>query len=312
MGKLNDKLLALRDRTRHDSSQRLFESFEGYLQGECRLSPHTVEAYTRDLRRFHQWLGSRAVSALTIADLSDYAAWLDTSGLAPASLARNIVALRMFFRYLQIEGVITENLAELLGSRKLWERIPSVLPPHQVDQFLHAPSKGDPLYRRDRAILEVMYATGARASETAKAKLEDLHLAQKHLLVHGKGSRQRIVPIGQNAIDALRDYLEQTRPKLIQRRPDSPWVFVSRTGRGIRREAIWELVKKYALLAGASPDLSPHSLRHSFATHMLAGGADLRQVQELLGHASIATTQIYTHVDPTRLRQIHQRFHPRA
>ena len=312
MGKLNDKLMSLRDRTRSASSKRLFESFEGYLQGECRLSPLTVEAYTRDLKRFHDWLGNRVVSALTISDLADYAAWLDGLGLAPASLARNIVALRMFFRYLQVEGVLTENLAELLGSRKLWERIPSVLPPHQVDQFLAAPRLGEPLHLRDRAILEVMYATGARASETAKARMEDLHLAQRHLLVHGKGSRQRIVPMGQRAIQALSEYLEKLRPKLIRRHSDSPWIFVSRTGRGIRREAIWELVKKYAMIAGASPDISPHSLRHSFATHLLAGGADLRQVQELLGHASIATTQIYTHVDPTRLRQIHQKFHPRA
>lgn len=312
MGRLNDKLLSLKSRTRDASSQRLFESFESYLQGECRLSPHTVEAYGRDLKRFHQWLGPRSVPSLTIGELSDYAAWLDEQGLAPASLARNIVALRMFFRYLQVEGVLTENLAELLGSRKLWERIPSVLAPHLVDQFLAAPRRGDPLWLRDRAILEVMYATGARASETAKAKLEDLHLPQGHLLVHGKGSRQRIVPIAEVAIDALKAYLDQLRPRLIKNRSDVPWVFVSRSGKGIRREAIWELVKKYALIAGAPPDISPHSLRHSFATHMLAGGADLRQVQELLGHSSIATTQIYTHVDMTRLRQVHKKFHPRA
>ena len=314
MGRLEGKLQALRTRTKIDASQRLFESFEAYLQGECRLSPHTVAAYGRDLRRFHEWLGARSVPALTIRDLGDYVAWLANESLAPASLARHLVSLRMFFRYLQLEAVLVDNLAESLGSQKLWDRIPSVLSPETVDRFLAAPRPSQSLFLRDRALLETMYATGCRASETAGLRIMDLHLDEKHLRVHGKGSRERVVPIGVQAIDALRRYLTDLRPQLVQRRggETNPWVFVSRTGKPLRREAIWELVKKYAMLAGAPPEVSPHTLRHSFATHLLAGGADLRRVQEMLGHASIATTQIYTHVDMTRLKQVHRQFHPRA
>jgi len=314
MGRLEGKLQALRSRTKHDASQRLFESFEAYLQGECRLSPHTVAAYSRDLRRFHEWLGSRSVTALTIRDLGDYVAWLDGQTLAPASLARHIVSLRMFFRYLQLEGILVDNLAESLGSQKLWDRIPTVLSPEMVDRFLAAPRPSHPLHVRDRALLETMYATGCRASETAGLRLVDLHLDERHLRVRGKGQRERIVPVGTRAIDALREYLAKLRPVLIghQEEASNPRVFVSRTGKPLRREAIWELVKKYALIAGAPAEVSPHTLRHSFATHLLAGGADLRRVQEMLGHASIATTQIYTHVDMTRLKQVHRKFHPRA
>lgn len=314
MGRLEGKLQALRARTKIDASQRLFESFEAYLQGECRLSPHTVAAYGRDLRRFHEWLGARSVPALTIRDLGDYVVWLANESLAPASLARHLVSLRMFFRYLQLEGILVDNLAESLGSQKLWDRIPSVLSPEIVDRFLAAPRPSQSLFLRDRALLETMYATGCRASETAGLRIMNLHLDEQHLRVHGKGSRERVVPIGVRAIDALRRYLTDLRPQLVQRRggETNPWVFVSRTGKPLRREAIWELVKKYAMLAGAPPEVSPHTLRHSFATHLLAGGADLRRVQEMLGHASIATTQIYTHVDMTRLKQVHRQFHPRA
>lgn len=312
LGRLDDRLQSLRNRTKVDASRRLFESFEAYLQGECRHSPHTVQAYLRDLRRFDEWLAGRSVSELTIRDLGDYAAWLGQASLAPATLARHVVSLRMFFRYLQLEGIVVDNLAELLGSRKLWERIPSVLSPKTVDAFLAAPDPAHPLYLRDRALLEMMYATGCRASETSGARLEDLHLEQRHLRVLGKGGKQRLVPIAAASARAIDDYVRRLRPKLVARRDDVPWVFVSRTGRQLRREAIWELVKKYALVAGAPSDVSPHTLRHSFATHLLAGGADLRRVQEMLGHASIATTQIYTHVDATRLQRVHRDFHPRA
>ncbi len=295
------------------SASRWIESFTNYLRSECHLAENTVAAYRRDMRRFSEWLQGRSLNGLKIGDLSDYAAWLHGQALAPASVARHIVALRMFYKYLQLEGVVSENIAELLGSQKLWERIPEVLTPKQVDALLTAPARDAPLFYRDRALLEMMYATGCRASEVAHLRLRDVHLAERTCKCHGKGSKERIVPLGQAAIRALNDYLQRLRPELARRCAELPeWLFLSRSGRPLRREAIWELVTKYARISGAPAGISPHCLRHSFATHLLAGGADLRQVQELLGHSSIATTQIYTHVEQSRLKKVHQQFHPRA
>ena len=294
-------------------TDRWYESFVEYLRSECHLADNTVQAYSRDIRRFQTWLNGRSVASLAIADLSDYVAWLGRFQLAPASVARSIVALRMFFRYLQLEGVLLENKAELLGSQKLWQRIPEVIGPRQIEQFLNAPRRDEPFYWRDRALLEVLYATGCRASEVSHLRLRDLKLRERFCKCHGKGNKQRMAPLGDAAIQAIQAYLEQLRPRLAALRPDqTDWLFLSRGGRRLRREAIWELVKKYAAIAGISPRVSPHTLRHSFATHLLAGGADLRQVQEMLGHSSIATTQIYTHVDQSRLKKVHQQFHPRA
>lgn len=313
MVKLRDKLLALRDQSQSQTTERLFDSFDNYLRTECHLSPHTVAAYTRDLRRFSEWLDARSIAQLTIRDLSDYVAWLNGFKLAPSSLARHIVSLRMFFRYLQLEGLLKDNLAELLGSQKLWARIPSVLSPEMVDRFLKAPRPRQTFFLRDRALLETMYATGCRASEISNLRVEDLHLEERYLLCHGKGNKQRLVPLNVDAIAAVREYLSGQRLQLLaQRQSETPWVFLSRSGRRLRREAIWELIKKYALISGAPASISPHTMRHSFATHLLAGGADLRQVQEMLGHANIATTQIYTHVDQSRLKKVHHQFHPRA
>lgn len=294
-------------------SQRWGESYLDYLRSECHLSDNTVMAYTRDMRRFSDWLGERSVQSLTIADLSDFVAWLGNKNLAPASIARHIIAIKMFFRYLQLEGVLLENKVELLGSQKLWQRIPEVLSPTAIEEFLFAPDRNDTYYFRDRAILEMLYATGCRASEITNMRIRDLHLAEGYCKCFGKGNKQRIAPLGEQAIASITAYLERQRPKLEHKRPtEVDWLFLTRTGRPMRREALWELVKKYASVAGISPKISPHTLRHSFATHLLAGGADLRQVQEMLGHASISTTQIYTHVDQSRLKKVHQQFHPRS
>lgn len=287
--------------------------FFNYIQHECHLSPNTIAAYTRDLKRFHEWLRGRAIARLTIRDLSDYAAWLHTKKLAPASLARHLVSLKVFFRYLQLEGLLKENLAELLGSQKLWERVPKTISRPILEQMFVSPTPRDPWWRRDRALLELLYATGCRASELATMELKDYQPEQGHCSCHGKGNKQRLVPLGKRAIAAVQEYLLHERPKLAARAAgDVHWLLVSAGGKQLRRERIWELVKRYALRAGAPKDVSPHSLRHSFATHVLEGGADLRHVQELLGHASIATTQIYTHVDAARLKQIHRQFHPRG
>lgn len=289
------------------------ESFATYSQSECHLSANTVAAYRRDLRRLEAWLQGRRPADLTIRDLGDYVAWLQTQQLASSSIARNLVAVKMFFRFLQLEGILHENQAELLGSQKLWQRIPEVLSPQMVERFLNAPARTDSYARRDRALLELLYATGCRASELSNLRMEDLHLDERFCRCTGKGSKQRLTPLGEQAVQAVEDYLRHERPALVgSASPEPTWVLLSRSGRRLRREAIWELVKKYALRAGLDTSISPHTLRHSFATHLLAGGADLRQVQEMLGHANIATTQIYTHVDQSRLQKIHRKYHPRA
>jgi len=283
-----------------------------YLRTECHLAANSIAAYRRDLKRFGEWLSGRAAAKLTVRDLSDYMAWLQAKKLAATSIARHMVAVKLFYRYLQLEGAVKDNPAELLGSLKTWRRVPEVLSAAMVERLLIAPQPYDAYWRRDRALLELLYATGCRASEVSFLKLADLHLDERYCLAHGKGSKDRLTPLSSPAIAAINDYLATERPKLAKGRADAPWVLLSRGGKRLRREAIWELVKRYVRRIGAHPDVSPHTLRHSFATHLLAGGADLRQVQELLGHASIATTQIYTHVDQSRLKRVHRQFHPRA
>jgi integrase/recombinase XerD len=187
-----------------------------------------------------------------------------------------------------------------------------VLPPEMVDRLLDAPRPRDKLWRRDRALLELLYATGCRASEVSHLRLVDLHLAEGYCRCRGKGDKERMVPLGRRAIEAVRAYLTDERKNVVERSGEKPWLLLTTRGLRLRRERIWELVKRYAARSGAPSSISPHTLRHSFATHLLAGGADLRQVQEMLGHASIATTQIYTHVDHSRLKKVHQQFHPRA
>jgi integrase/recombinase XerD len=288
--------------------------FTSYLRSECHLADNTVQAYGRDLRRLLTWMGTTPANRVKLADLSEFVALLQADKLAPASISRAIVTTRMFFKYLQLEGVVQDNPAELLGSQKMWERIPKAITPAAVARFLAAPARYDTYWLRDVCLLELLYATGCRVSEVSNLLLANVHLDDGYCLVEGKGSKQRMVPIGVHAVAAIRNYLAEGRPALLGERDplQAVWLLLSRTGKRLRREAVWELVKRYALRADIDPDVSPHTLRHSFATHMLSGGADLRQIQELLGHASIQTTQIYTSVDSSRLKRIHKEFHPRA
>ena len=288
-------------------------AFIDYLRSECHLAENTTAAYRRDLRRFMRWLAGRGIPHLSIRDLADYASWLSDEELAPASIARHLVSLKLFFRYLLLEGILKDNLVELLGSPKLWSRVPQVMSPQAVDTFLESPRPGELFWRRDRALLELLYATGCRASELSNLRQPDLHMAEGFCRCHGKGDKQRLVPLNHRAVEAVEAYCQQERPLLATQARGLPeWVLLSKRGKRLRRERIWEIVKKHALRSGASPEVSPHTLRHSFATHLLAGGADLRQVQEMLGHASINTTQIYTHVDLARLKAVHSKFHPRG
>lgn len=311
--KANRKKLRPRREAAERQAVRWQEDFADYIRTECHLAANTVEAYRRDLARFFQWLGTRRLQSLSVNELAGYPEWLGEQQLSPKSITRHVASLKVFFRFVQLEGALTDNQAELLGTQKLWQKVPQVLSVSQVEELLAAPRKADPWFLRDRAILELLYATGCRVSELATLKLPDMHLAERYCICHGKGDKQRIVPLGRRAIAAVEHYLENERPQLAERgKQVCDRVILSPRGAGLRRERIWELIKRYALRVGVPREISPHSLRHSFATHLLGGGADLRQVQEMLGHASIATTQIYTHVDHTRLKKVHQQFHPRA
>ncbi len=295
------------------ATETVCSEFLDYLRSECHLAANSIAAYGRDMRRFATWVGKRKLNQIEITDLSHYIAELSEAELAPASIARNLVAVRTFFKYLQLEGIVESNPAELVVTQKMWQRIPGVLSTRQVDLFLSAPKRSDPYWQRDKAMLEVLYATGCRASEVCSIRVRDMSLAEKHLKAEGKGGKQRMVPIGGQAIAAIGRYSEELRPKLAAKSPHLPEeLFLSRSGRALDRIQLWRLVKFYAKRVGIDPSISPHSLRHSFATHLLAGGADLRLVQEMLGHASIQTTQIYTHVEHSRLKKVHQSFHPRA
>ena len=305
-------------------------AFRHYMQSERGLSDNTVQAYGRDLDRFAAWCALvryADYTTPTLKDLGRYVAFLHDERLAPPSIARHLVALKMFYRFLRLEERADATAVDLLGSPKLWERIPQVLPPTAVEELLKAPQAGDRFYLRDRALLETLYATGCRASEVVGLKLADVYLDAGFCRCIGKGNKQRVVPLGRPAVAALRDYLawkdeggrmkDESKSKPASG-SDSSFIlppsslFTSKSGRPLTRIHLWSLVKKYCKRAGLPHTVSPHTLRHSFATHMLAGGADLRTVQELLGHASIRTTQHYTHVDRDRLKAIHRQFHPRG
>ena len=227
-----------------------------------------------------------------------------------SSAKRALVAIRMFLRFAKLRRLIEDDGSEVLDAPKTWQRLPAVCSKQQVLRLLEAPAPEEPFYLRDRALLELLYATGMRASELAGLKTTDVNLDIGYLRCFGKGNKERVVPVGKMAISATRDYLRDLRPKLAKPQSQA-FVLLSRTGRPLSRIEIWRLVKKYAVRAGMPRNVTAHTLRHCFATHLLSGGADLRSVQEMLGHVDIATTQIYTHVDHERLRQIHKKFHPR-
>jgi len=289
--------------------------FLHYLMAECGVSPHTLAAYRSDLMQFVRWRQTEAPVPLASLDaraLSGYVESLARLGLAPSSVCRHLASLSTFFRFLVFDGRLPDNVVKLLLAPSVWDRVPTVLGPAAVERLLEAPTNQTRLGRRDRAALETLYATGCRASEVVGLRPIDLDLTRGTARCIGKGDKERLVPLGSHATLALTVYLERDRPALVARRPLTAEVFVSKSGRPLSRIALWQIVKRHARAAGLHADVSPHTLRHSFATHLLAGGADLRVVQEMLGHASIATTQIYTRVELSRLRDVHARCHPRS
>jgi len=284
------------------------------LRGERGLSPHTIAAYRRDLFKYAGTLTRGGVSrwsAVTVDGIRYHLTSLKREGLTAASMARALSAIRMFHRFLVVEGVAAADPAAELESPKAWKRLPHALSLEEMERVLALPTPEGPLGLRDRALLEVMYATGMRISEALGLKLADVDLEARELRCLGKGGRERVVPFGQRAAEALRAYVNQGRPQLIKAWPDTGHVFVSRRGRAFSRVGLWKVIHGYLKAGGVGEKASPHTFRHTFATHLLMGGANLRSVQLLLGHANIATTQIYTHVDRRYLKDIHRRFHPR-
>lgn len=308
--------------TRHSEQPQSVEFltvYVRYLVTECGLADNSVKAYRSDLQQFFEWFEKRRSTSASAGELqkvdlqllTEFLQDLHERKLAASSIARHLVALKMFFRYLVLEGIVLESVVELLNSPKLWQRLPHVMSPDMVNRLLSAPGPEDPFPLRDRAFLALLYATGCRVSEVANLTLRDLHLEEGFCRCLGKGNKERLVSLNPVVKAALVNYLEKLRPELVRGR-ECDALFVSRTGRSLTRIMLWKLVKKYAFRIGASDQVSPHTLRHSFATHMLAGGAEIRALQELLGHASIATTQLYTQVETSRLKSIHTKCHPRG
>lgn len=288
--------------------------FLAYLRVECGLSPNTLASYAADLKRLAEFCADRGVADPSQLDgavlIEHLRALRGQRNLSSTSVARHLATLRAFGRFLVHFGFVEHNPSELLERPATWQRVPHGMHTKQIDKLLTAPNPADPMYLRDLAIIEVMYATGCRASEVGTICVGDFHNDLGVVKVTGKGNRQRIVPVHDAAIDAVRRYLGELRPTLVRADRPTDALFLTRRGTPADRFTIWALIKKHAARAGLN-DIHPHTLRHTFATHLLGGGADLRVVQELLGHARVTTTQIYTHVDQARLRRIITQHHPR-
>ena len=288
------------------------DSYLTYLRDVRRMSPNTVESYARDLAALAAFAEGRGagVESLERRDLEAFVRSLMASGLSPRSVARAVACVRGFYKFVAVEEKRDGSPAEDLRAPRAWPALPKFLSLEEVDRLLAQPDTATPRGLRDKALIEVVYATGLRVSELLSLRTGNLHLDEGYLTCVGKGDKERIVPVGQEACDWLRRYIVAGRPALVQR--TSPWLFVNaRDGGQLSRVGFWKVLKEYGIKAGISRELSPHVLRHSFATHLLERGADLRAIQVMLGHADLSTTQIYTHVLEARLRTVYDRFHPR-
>lgn len=295
---------------------KILQHFCGYLLMERGLSENSIAAYRSDLEDFSDWLkeqGKNSYSEVSRDDIIDFLGARKEQEMEPSSLARRLVAIKVFFRYLAQEKFIPDNITSVMDSPKLARILPEFITAVEVDALMNVWSLEDRdfLAIRNRAILELMYACGLRVSEVAALNVSSVNLDDRVIRVVGKGSKERIVPVGHLALRALGRYLKEARPYLLKS-PDEPTLFLSRLGRRLDRERIWGIIKETARLAGITKNVHPHTLRHSFASHLLENGADLRVIQEMLGHADIATTQIYTHIDQRHLLEVQRKFHPRA
>ncbi len=290
--------------------EELVNRFLNYLAVEKGLAGNTLESYRRDLRKYSLFTGARGPDEITPSDISSFMARLSTEGMSPRSVARSMAAVRGLHKYLIIDGLSTTDPTVNTELPSGWKRLPKSLSSADVESLLGQPDTSAPIGLRDKAMLELLYATGLRASELVGLGISNINLERGFLIVMGKGSKERAVPMGESAIAAIRSYLS-VRPLLLGGR-DSDELFISSKRRGITRQMFWERIRFYAVKAGIRGRVSPHTLRHSFATHLLDNGADLRAVQAMLGHSDVSTTQIYTHVSRERLKKIHEKYHPRG
>ena len=294
--------------------ESLIQEFIDYLGHEKGLASNTLESYSRDLRQYYWFLSGDSSLSLESASQSTivaYLMYLRKQGKATATIARRLAALKAFYQFLVKENYVANDPTGELSSPKLERKLPKVLTVEEVERLLSQPDFSLPAGKRDKAMLELLYATGIRVSELVNLNVQDVDLQEGFVRCVGKGSKERVVPIGEMAVIALRSYLENARSKLIAD-PKERAVFVNHHGRRLTRQGFWKIVKKYAQQALIRKEITPHTLRHSFATHLLENGADIRAVQEMLGHADISTTQIYTHVTKDRLKDVYAKSHPRA
>jgi integrase/recombinase XerD len=287
------------------------DGYLAYLRDVRRMSPNTVESYARDLAALAAFAEKRQLdpAALDRRELEAFVRGLMASGLSPRSTARAVACVRGFYKFLAVEQRRESSPADDLRAPRAWAALPKFLDLDEVDRLLAQPDVAKPRGLRDKALISVLYATGLRVSELISLKSTNLHLREGYLTCVGKGDKERLVPIGQEAADWVQKYLAEGRPKLVPK--SSPWLFVNARGGPLSRVGFWKLLKEYGLKAEITRNISPHVLRHSFATHLLDRGADLRAIQMMLGHADLSTTQIYTHVLEARLRSVYDRFHPR-
>ncbi len=289
----------------------LLDQFINHLRIERGLADNTVTSYSRDLTRFSQFLAARDLSPLNVTR-DQIEPYIKTLGqkLSARSVARNISAIKTFFRFLVSEGKIESSPARLLETPRTLHRLPDVLSQEEVERLLSQPDAVSPRGQRDRAMLESLYATGLRVSELVSLKISNINLEAGYVRTLGKGSKERAIPMGGRALEAIKNYLSGGRLQLAKDR-NAPYLFLNPSGRPMSRQGFWKIIKKYGVEAGIKKKISPHSIRHSFATHLLEAGADLRSVQVMLGHEDISTTQIYTHVTGERLKEVHEKYHPR-
>ena len=293
--------------------RELIDTFLNYLSVERGLSQNTIISYREDLNRYMDFLTSKHIDSLSKASRNDIVNFMmdqKDKGLAANSVARRLAAIKSFHRFLVRERILREDSTSMIDSPKLWKKIPETLSFNEVDALLSSPNIRDKQGLRDKAIMETLYATGMRVSEAVNLRIDNVNLDVGFLRCIGKGNKERVIPLGKKAIASIQRYLEVSRPKLLNKKT-SEHLFVSRFGKKISRQSIWKIIKRYAKSARIKKPLRPHILRHSFATHLLERGADLRSVQEMLGHANISTTQIYTHINKDRLKTIHKMYHPR-
>jgi integrase/recombinase XerD len=295
------------------TTNEAIDAYLGYLRDVRRMSPNTLSSYARDLRALDEFAVAKAqpISALDRRDLEAFARQMMTAGLAPRSVARTIACVRGFYKFLLVEKKVATDPAEDLHAPRAWPALPKYLDLEDVDRLLTQPDVSTPRGIRDKALIELLYATGLRVTELLSLKAGDISLDAGYLTCIGKGDKQRIVPLGESAADWIRRYVGEARPALLKGRK-TKWLFVNARGGGqLSRVGFWKLLKEYGIKAGISREISPHVLRHSFATHLLERGADLRAIQMMLGHADLSTTQIYTHVLEARLKTVYDKFHPR-